>query len=109
MVESEWNIAMDTGFRLAEGLHRCNQARWRGDWVLYLKALYHLYMELGTWMSAEGHKQAKSLLGACESYQGQDWKHNMNQFMLAETFFRREADRHKLLLKTAEDTRKHGG
>lgn len=109
MVESEWNIALDTGFRLAEGLHRCNEARWRGDFLAYLKALYHLYMELGTWMSVDHHKRSLELLGDCKEYRGRDLEGNMAVFMLAEQFFRKEADRHKLLLKVAEDTRRHGG
>lgn len=109
MVTSEWNMALDTLYRLSQGLHTCNDARRRGDFLEYLKGLYHLYMELCAWMSAEDQAKILERFEQLKQYRTKDFTTNLQEFTLCEQILRREADKHKLLLKEAEDTSKHGG
>lgn len=109
MVQSEWNMALDTLFRLSQGIHRCNDAQWRGDFVSWIKALYHFYGELSPWMSESSQTDLLQSLERCKNWQGYAFEDNLHYFFLTTQKLRREADKNKLLLKTKEDTSKHGG
>jgi hypothetical protein len=108
-VESAWNMAIDTMMRISHGLHMCNDALHKGDFNLWLKGLYHLYGELGTWMSEEDHASARGFLERAKAYRYYDFNSNLDHFSLANLFFRRVAHKYKLLLREEEDTFKHGG
>ncbi|MCA1800646.1 MAG: hypothetical protein LC650_05080 [Actinobacteria bacterium] len=109
MVESEWNMALDTLYRLSQGIHRCNDAMHAGDFREWLKGLYHFYGELSTWMNAEDQNNVMTQLGRCKQYRTHDFDDNLTHFFLTTQILRREAHKHKLLLKEGEDTMKHGG
>jgi len=108
-VESEWNMAIDTMFRISKGIHMCNDGLYKGDWNLWLKGLYHLYNELGTWMSEEDHVSVRARLDRAMQYKSYDFNNNLDHFTLTSLQLRRIAHKHKLLLREAEDTFKHGG
>lgn len=108
-VESEWNIALDTMFRISTGLHRCNDGMHAGDFLMWLKGIYHLYGELSTWMTSEEIQETEKLLATAKQYKQFDFETNLNQFFLTTLYLRKVAHRNRLLLKEAEDTFRHGG
>jgi len=109
MVQSEWNMALDTLYRISQGIHYCNDAMNRGDFLAWLKGLYHFYGELSTWMTSTDQEKLIARLERCRLWKNYSFEDNLNHFFLTTQSLRREADKHKLLLKETEDTSKHGG
>lgn len=109
MVESEWNMALDTLFRISEGIHRCNNAMHEGDFLAWLKGIYHFYGEISTWMSSEQQSALLKMIDRCKEWRTRDFEDNLDHFFLTTQMLRREADKHGLLIKAKEDTLKHGG
>lgn len=109
-MESDFNLALSTLQRIDQGLRICNDGLFKADFGLWTRGLYHLFGELSTWMTGKEQTTFKTnFLEKCKGWQYRTIEHNLDQFLNATQYLRRIADKHKLIIKHAEDTSKHGG
>lgn len=109
MVESEWNMALATLYRISNGIDMCNEGLQRADFLLWLKGIYLFYGELSTFMSAEAAADFMRRIDTLKLFKTRSFDDNLFEFFMATLVLRKEAHKHKLLLKEAEDTTTHGG
>ena len=109
MVNSEWNIALDTLYRLAEGYHICTNALQKNDFGSWLMGLHHLHLQLGVFMTDKEQEKAIELLDKAKKYRGKGIDSNLTTFMITTQYFQRIAHKNGLYIKEGEDTMKHGG
>lgn len=109
-VQSEFNMAIATLYQIDQGRQMCNEGRYKGDFLLWLKGLHHLYGEFSTWMNAEDQEKFLTThLERCTAYKQYSLEDNLKAFGLATQYLRRFGDKMKIWLREAEDTSKHGG
>ena len=111
MVESDWNMSLATLYSVRKGMDMCNEGMDKGNYVLWLKGLYWLLQELSPFMEINDISETLALIDSLKPriVRSRDFETNFQMFFEITMKLRREAHSHKLLLKEAEDTTKHGG
>jgi len=109
MVESSWNMALATLYRISTGIDMCNEAMNRGDFASWLKGIYWFYGELSTWMKPDEQADFMVRIQRLKLHRHYGFEDNLYEFFLATQFLRRIAHTYKLLLKEEDDTNWHGG
>lgn len=108
-MQSDWDLTLSTLQRIDQGIRICNEALFNADFGLWLRGLYHLYGELSPFLTLNEHTEALTYIDKCKTWQGKGMSWNLDNFMIATTTLRKLAHKHKLLIREAEDTSKHGG
>lgn len=111
MVESTFNIALGTMGRIDRAIDMCNDAIYKTprDFKLWYRGLELLYTNISTWMTPDENAYYLVKLRDLQHYRRRHPGRNMDDFQLILIELQKMADKHKLLIKTAEDTMYHGG